>query len=173
MKEQFIKLSHAAALALVFSVSGCAATTPTCEQLWGLTCNEVSEQWNSASKLANEENRQISENAKENGCEVLVKQVALDVALRRSLGEAQSAVLQHYRAEFLTGKMPMPSAMQDAAFDTNSRIIADVYALPEPLKSDAVDSYAANVERLCEQDDAAYNPSHRLSANLKAARGSE
>jgi hypothetical protein len=169
-----MKFRHAATLGLIgwylmlTALAGCGTSEmpQTCLGRFGTTCDDIA-------KLLNDENRESSQAAKEGGCEVLVKQVALDVALRRSLGETQSAVLQHYRSEFLTGKMPMPSAMQDAAFDTNSRIVADVYALPEPLKSDAVDSYAANVERLCEEDDAAYNFNRRLSTNLKAARGNE
>src|SRR5712692_8023940 len=86
-----------AATAAAALLGGCAAAT-TCEQKWGLTCDDMGKQYDDVVKQYNETNGLISQFTKENMCEVVVKQVALEVALRRSLGEPQSAVLQQARA---------------------------------------------------------------------------
>src|SRR5713226_1814789 len=140
-RDLLILVLTSCGLAAAALLGGCAATTTTCEQLWGLTC----EQCNDMAKLYNETNRLFSQSTKENACEVGVKQAALDVALRRSLGETQSAVLQQARAPS-TSVIPMPSLMADAKFDIDSRIIADVYAMPQPLNANTVEKYSEGRE---------------------------
>jgi hypothetical protein len=49
----------------------------------------------------------------------------------------------------------MPSWMADAAFDIDSRVIADVYAMPQPLSADTVEKYSEGREHLCEIGDPA------------------
>jgi len=149
-------------------LGGCAARTTTCEQLWGLTCEDMGKQYDGMVKQYNETNRLISEDAKREGCEVLVKQVALDVALRRSLGETQSAVLQQARAPG-TSVIPMPSWMADAKFDIDSRIIADVYAMPQPLNADPVEKYSEGREHLCEIGDPGYAPDAAMETRARGA----
>ena len=156
-------------LAAAALLGGCAATTTTCEQKWGLTCDDMGKQYDDMVKQYNETNGLISRSTKQYMCEVVVKQGALDVALRRSLGETESAALRQARAPSTSAILPMPSWMADAKFDIDSRIIADVYAMPLPLNADTVEKYSEGREHLCEIGDPGYDPGVAMKAKARAA----
>jgi hypothetical protein len=149
------------AAAAVTLLGGCA--TPYDPQFSDLVRNQYEE----TRKQNIEYLKQNKEMEKEEACEVLVGKKALEVALRRQLGETSQTVLQHCRAELVGGEgaITMPSVMTDAALGVWSRIIADVYAMPEPLKADAVENYSANVKGLCVAGDPGYDPSKAPSAH--------